>query len=564
MQRQIQLQGPLGSALRNVIDNRLKKLDYHLLVQPFAEKMDADERWRGEFWGKIVRSACLAYRHNPDSALRKKLDIAVRELLATQDKDGCISSYPKSQQLTGWDVWGRKYVLLGLLRYYETVNPSRQVLTSACRMAKQLLAKIGQNRIVDFGAHFGLPSGSLLRGLVKLHSLSGEKQFLEEAEKLAASGCNHLHHLFQAAAQGVPPAELADGKAYEMTSCFDGLLSLNAIKPNPMYQQAVLNYYQLVRDRELFITGGGGLKDLNGEFWYEGTTRQTWDNVGALGETCVTVTWLRFCQHLLRATNDATIADEMERSFYNALLGAVKPDGSSFMHRNPTPLAGASFRYTPPPQIAGFGDHDCCLAQGPEGLALAPGFIARMDGRALVFDGYEDSLVNFTTPGGQQATWRIGGGYPMNGEITLTLTMSRPENFPVRLRIPGWAEGAELTYGRTVRKGAPGTYVTLQREWKNDTRLELSLPLQTRAVLAPGDARHVAWIRGPLVLARDSRLGKLDTPVAGKLTQDKALPSRPGFLLLRKVVNKDVLCDYASAGNLFDPDNRLRVWLPLA
>ena len=65
------------------------------------------------------------------------------------------------------------------------------------------------------------------------------------------------------------------------------------------------------------------------------------------------------------------------------------------------------------------------------------------------------------------------------------------------------------------------------------------------------------------MLARDSRLGKLDAPCAGKLSQDKALPGRPGFLLLRKV-NKDVLCDYASAGNLFRPDNQLRVWLPLA
>ncbi|MBQ6470970.1 MAG: glycoside hydrolase family 127 protein [Victivallales bacterium] len=562
MQRQTQLQGPLGSALRNVIDNRLKTLDYHLLVQPFAQKMDGDGRWRGEFWGKIVRSACLAYRHNPDESLRRKLDSAVKELLATQDKDGCISSYPKSQQLTGWDLWGRKYVLLGLLRYYETVNPSRKVLASAVRMAKQLLAQIGQARVVDFGAHFGLPSGSLLRGLVKLHSLSGEKQFLNAAESIAADGCSHLHNVFQAAAQGVPPAELADGKAYEMTSCFDGLLSLIALKPNPMYQQAIMNYYQLVRDREIFITGGGGLKDANGEFWYEGTTRQTWNDVGALGETCVTVTWLRFCQHLLRATNDATIADEMERSFYNALLGAAKPDGTNFMHRNPTPLAGDSFRYPAKTQIEGYGDHDCCLAQGPEGLALAPGFVARRDGDALVFDGYEDSLVNFITPGGQQATWSIRGGYPVNGEVTLTLTMGRAERFPVRLRIPGWAEGAEVACGRARREGVPGTYLTLQREWKDGAQVELSLPMKTRAVKAPGDSSHIAWMRGPLVLARDSRLGKLDAPCSGRLRQDEALPARPGFLLLRRV-NRESLCDYASAGNLFCPDNQLRVWLPL-
>jgi DUF1680 family protein len=47
-------------------------------------------------------------------------------------------------------------------------------------------------------------------------------------------------------------------------------------------------------------------------------------------ETCVTTTWMKLCDNLLRLTGDPGFADEMERSAYNALLSAAVPDGSSF------------------------------------------------------------------------------------------------------------------------------------------------------------------------------------------------------------------------------------------
>ena len=89
--------------------------------------------------------------------------------------------------------------------------------------------------------------------------------------------------------------------------------------------------------------------------------------------------------------------------------------------------------------------------------------------------------------------------------------------------------------------------------------------------------------RGPLVLARDMRLGLPDTdePLSPILTKD-------GFIDLQLVDDaaakywvrvkasfiaeshaeggskpiQVVLCDYASAGNTFDPASRFRVWMP--
>ena len=40
-------------------------------------------------------------------------------------------------------------------------------------------------------------------------------------------------------------------------------------------------------------------------------------------ETCVTVTWMKLCGQVLCFTGDPVFGDAMERSLYNALLGAV-------------------------------------------------------------------------------------------------------------------------------------------------------------------------------------------------------------------------------------------------
>ena len=44
---------------------------------------------------------------------------AVSDLLATQMPSGYIGNYSDSAQLQQWDIWGRKYTMLGLLAYYD-------------------------------------------------------------------------------------------------------------------------------------------------------------------------------------------------------------------------------------------------------------------------------------------------------------------------------------------------------------------------------------------------------------------------------------------------------------
>ena len=83
-------------------------------VEVFRTRPDGkNQGWRGEYFGKMMRGACLTYRYTADEALYKVLEDAVRDLLTTQDELGRISTYTVDTEFTGWDMWGRKYVQIG-------------------------------------------------------------------------------------------------------------------------------------------------------------------------------------------------------------------------------------------------------------------------------------------------------------------------------------------------------------------------------------------------------------------------------------------------------------------
>lgn len=560
----VSLRGRLGKALGKSISHRLKKVNYDHLVAPFRDRNERDGRWRCEFWGKIVRSAIRSWHAVPDPELEQLIRKTVHDLCTTQTPDGCISSYPAELQTKDWDIWGRKYALLGLCRYYREIERSEEVRHAVARCLDHLMTQVGPEaqRIVDCGHHTGLAASSLLGAVVAAARVTGEKRFLDYAKWIAAQGGSTEGDIFTLARRGTAPAELGNGKAYEMTSCFEGLLELYRETGDPEQLDAVLKYFRAVRDRELFITGAGGLKDMWGEFWYEGRRNQTRSDAGSLGETCVTTTCIRFFGQILRLTGELSAADEMERALYNGILGAMVPDGSWWLHANPTPLAGSSFKKRAGDQIPGYGE-DCCVAQGPEALATAACYAVMRteEGPAVLF--YEPCEAKIPLADGSEAALSITGNYPDGATAAITVSLSAPRRFRLKLRVPAWSTRTRIRVAGEEIPARPGTFAEIDRLWRTGDRVELEFDLRFRAVPAPDGGALLAAMRGPVLFARDSRLGELDTPVSPEEIENaQEIPAEPEFVRLCRLPDGSKLCDYASAGNRFTPENTLRVWLP--
>lgn len=267
--------GWLGDKIDRCIHARVMSQSIEALVQPFAEQSDKDDGWRGEFWGKWFTSAVLAYRYEPTAAHRAVLDNAVAALLKTHDENGRIDSYDAGHRGGAWDVWTRKYVLLGLLDYYDATR-DEQSLRAARAVGDTLLADFGPGKasLPEAGLSVlgGLSPSSVPQPVCLLYERTGERHYLDFAEYIVAQwetpnrNAPHGMHLVEDALAGKAPTEMVVPKAYEMMSCFEGLCELYRITGRPQYKEAVVRFGETLRHSERMVNGGAS----NQELWCRG------------------------------------------------------------------------------------------------------------------------------------------------------------------------------------------------------------------------------------------------------------------------------------------------------
>ena len=110
-----------------------------------------------------------------------------------------------------------------------------------------------------------------------------------------------------------------------------------------------------------------------------------------------------------------------------------------------------------------------------------------------------------TTIGDRKVTLDVTTNYPWDGSVTLKPKIEQSARFELRLRVPGWCQGATVSVNGdsvahpTVERG----YIVLGREWKSGDAVVLNLPMPVERVAAnprvKDDLGLLAIQRGPLV-----------------------------------------------------------------
>ena len=577
---QVQEGGYLGQRIDVCITNRVMAQDVDYLVNVFTRRNET-RLWQTEFWGKWITSAIAAYQYAPRPEYLTLIKHAVTKLIATQTPDGYIGNYADKAHLGEWDIWGRKYTLLGLIAYYD-LTADDEVLKAARHLADHLLTEVGPGKadIIKTGNYWGMPSCSILEPIILLYRRTGDVRYLDFAQyivgRIESDGAPQLikqalagvHVADRYTAYSKPVAWNYPRKAYEMMSCYEGILELYRITGNPDYRKAVEQAVDDIIATELFITGSGSLH----EGWFHGKKYQMLA-AEHTQETCVTMTWMKLLQQMMRLTGNAKYADHFEISLYNALMAAMAPDGSTFSKYTVT--VGTREAY---PGQCNMTIH-CCTANGPRALLLAPAVTVMQGEDRIVINLYNASTARVNL-GAQPVEIVQATTYPVSDQIEITVNPAAPVVFTLGLRIPAWSEQNALTInGQSEPAPVKGTYQNLHRRWTKGDKVVLRLDLHGR-VLAMG--RYHAIVRGPVVLARDMRFAD------GDVDEVVEPHSRDGFIKLTPVaqppatmwmayralfqegVNRENhqkdnvwlnLCDYASAGNTWKEDSRYRVWL---
>jgi len=571
------LRGFLGDRLMNSYTNRILEQDVDALVEPFRHREETSQ-WQSEFWGKWFTSAVLAYRYHPTPSLKAKLQEAVSGLIATQTPDGYIGNYAEKARLKEWDIWGRKYCMLGLLDYYDLTKDHKS-LNAAKKLADHLIADLDKadGIIVTKGNYRGMAASSILEPICQLYRATKNKKYLIFAEKIVTQwerpdGPQLISKANVDVAKRFPKPvnwySFEQGqKAYEMMSCYEGLLELYRITGKPEYKTAVEYTWQNIYSEEINLAGSGA----SSEMWFGGKDLQT-NPIHHYQETCVTVTWIKLCHQLFRLTGEDKYADAAEQSFYNALLGSMSADGREWAKY--TPLSGQ--------RLPGSGqcgmDLNCCIASGPRALFNFPAHMVMKSEKGISINYYAAGTFKTTTPTGKMIEVTQQTRYPKEGSVKISLKLAKPETFAINLRIPYWSvKNRLLLNGRPIENVNPGFH-SVTRNWKDNDVIELELDMRGRVIYAGSKPAFAAILRGPILLARDESFKGIDmaaivTP-GGKngyvdLEQVKAVNSWMQFRLqfnpesYKEAGDKPVfvdLCDYASAGNT--GPTSFKTWFP--
>lgn len=577
----IQIHGYLGEKIDLCINQQIKKQDVQHLIEPFKTRNET-RLWQTEFWGKWILSAIASYEYNHDPEMLTIIRNAVSGLLATQTPDGYIGNYSKNAQLQHWDIWGRKYTLLGLLAYYD-ISADPKVLDAAKKLADHLLTQVAPDKadIVKTGNYRGMPSSSILEPMVLLYRHTGESRYLDFAKYIVAQWeTADGPKLITKAHDGVNVADRFPfpktwwswdngQKAYEMMSCYEGLLELYRITGEPAYLKSAEMAVQNIIDTEINVAGSGTAF----ECFYHGRQRQTEPTYHTM-ETCVTFTWIKLCNNLLRLTANPMYADQIEKTVYNALLASMKFDGSQIAKYSP--LEG--MRHEGEEQC---GMHiNCCNANGPRAFTLLPK-LALMSGKnEILINLYSQSSASVQLNPKNKVTVLQTTSYPETDQIEISLQPEKPESFTLALRIPAWSNQSSVSVNGIPTEGVrSGSYFRINREWKKDDKVVLKLDLSGRLISLNG---FQAIMRGPVLLARDSRFGDgfVDEAavIQNKDNRVELAPAskKPDHVWMSftapLVLGTDLegegrnpkqihFCDFASAGNTWTYESRYRVWI---
>ena len=358
----VRLKGHLGKRLDAMIANHVAAQDVDYVTAPFMEKTECKGWWQTEFWGKWMHSSVpyLRYVGNGEwgtgnGSLRSKIERGIERMLASQEPSGYIGNYPDELRCgEGWDVWGMKYTMMGLLHYYDWVTgkgervTGERALDAAKRLCDYVIAEIGPGgrrgrELWQTGNWSGYASSSILEPVVWLYKRVAARDGRDVAQKYLDFAAYIVEgmtkpekgpRLIDLALKGVSVADRnepdfkGDGewsyvckhgrsKAYEMMSCYQGLLDYVEVGSGgvgsggvesedlrKIRQAAIMTAEDIVKE-EINLAGGCACS----EAWFHGARKQHLPYT-RLQETCVTTTWMRFCEKLLSVTDDPKWADQ--------------------------------------------------------------------------------------------------------------------------------------------------------------------------------------------------------------------------------------------------------------
>lgn len=489
---------------------------------------------------KVIEGAAYTLSVLPDPKLDAYVDGLIAKIAAAQEPDGYLYTTrtinPKEpHRWAGPARWvlerDDSHELYNLGHMFEAAvahhlaTGKRNFLDIAVKAADLLVKTFGPGKRSTWPGH-----QITEMALVRLYRVTGKEDYLDLAkflldergpgpdpknpiefpngERANPRGLQYNQAHLKVIEQSEPV-----GHAVRAVYMYAGMADVAALTNDPQIRAAGLRIWDHLLESKLYLTGGIGATGSGEAFGkpYE------LPNATAYAETCAAIGMDFWAHRLFLLEGDAQYIDVMERTLYNGLISGVSLDGTTYFYPNPLESNGRHAR-SPWFGVA------CCPGNITRFMASVPGYFYATRGDAVYVNLYAAGTANIDTRGGAVKIVQ-DTRYPWEGAIRLTIEPERARQFPLHVRIPGWAReqpvptdlyrfvgNPKVTH--TVRvNGTPHTgavdrgYVVIDRSWQPGDVVQIDLPMPVRRVVSHQNVEanrgRVALQRGPIVYAAE-------------------------------------------------------------
>lgn len=474
---------------------------------------DGDTWERGPYWidGLYPLAKLL-----DDRQLEAKAQRWIEWTLANQRPDGQIGPReienrtqppPRGAQTIQPGDWWPRMVMLKILQQHYMATADRRVIDCLTRYFQYQLEELPQRPLHDpdipgsgswWAAQRG---GDNLMVVLWLYNVTGDAFLLELADL--------IHE------QTVPVTDwFSPGSDNMLRRRMDQGDALHCVNLAQMMKTPVVRWQQDQDPRHLDAVKNAfiDIRTFHGQphGLYGGDEGMHGHAPDRGSELCSAVEMMYSLEKMFEVTGDTAFGDQLERIAFNALPTQTTDDYRGRQY----------FQQTNQVQCT-FGDRDffndngdrvvygllqgypCCTCNLHQGW---PKFtqhlwMASSDG-GIAAVAYAPSSVTTKLAEGQVVSLRQAGQYPFNETVTIAVETEEPVEFPLHVRIPGWADGAAIEVnGQAVGSPQAGSMHVLKRLWNDGDLIRLRFPMPIRT--STWYNRSQAIERGPLVFALD-------------------------------------------------------------
>lgn len=270
-----------------------------------------------------------------------------------------------------------------------------------------------------------------------------------------------------------------------------GFETIAGLDDNEDYHTAATYFWDNVVNKRSVAIGGNSVR----EHFHPTTDFSEMISSEQGPETCNTYNMLRLSEKLFLTNPDEKYIDYYEEALYNHILSSQHPVKGGFVYF--TPMRPGHYRVYSQPETSFW----CCVGSGIENHGKYNQFIYTHSENELYVNLFIPSTLKWKE---EDVEILQQTDFPNEETTNFNIKAKESKNFTLNLRYPSWVKKGEFEIYINEEpfevNQEPGSYVGINRTWKNGDKIRVELPMHITAEKLPNGSDYAALKYGPIVL----------------------------------------------------------------